>query len=506
MRKVERNDLCPCGSGKKYKKCHLRLDEGAWIPRPTDEEGEAATRSKIGLRIPPERPSEPLLRAGDSESEEEFLGKMDEEEEGCSDEEPDAAAIAEFNRRWEEFEAADWEKRLLLTEEMLVNPEFDGEEAFEYFNFLYEEAGDDVERVARVDGLAEELHTQRPELYERNRGYHLWWQLESRIQADNLTEARSLIQELAAYAFQDIDIFNHFYPTALYHNFQDELIAGMSAALEGVRSSRNIVPWGIDEFEERLFDLVVRRSAQKVPPLRATDPTLQGTLQAISEYDEEILAESLQRLSQPSPPWSGDVLDPQRTDRESLLAHLNFFFHDFEFYARQRGIPGLRACLARLHLQTYTAQQSQDSRNLAYLCPVSESLDRHLARLSDVLFIDQYAPLAVLVLMPVYLDFLIEQGMLEAGEREPLLVSLQPLSQEVRKMAQGTLTAPSAVAHLDAVWGGVPAPSSRERKHSAWPAEAGAKTPQRNGEEPQRATPSPTPNRRGKGRKRRKGR
>ncbi|HYZ89575.1 MAG TPA: SEC-C metal-binding domain-containing protein, partial [Myxococcales bacterium] len=27
--RVGRNDPCPCGSGKKYKKCHLPLEEGA---------------------------------------------------------------------------------------------------------------------------------------------------------------------------------------------------------------------------------------------------------------------------------------------------------------------------------------------------------------------------------------------------------------------------------------------------------------------------------------------
>ena len=27
-----RNDLCPCGSGKKYKKCHLRADEALLAP------------------------------------------------------------------------------------------------------------------------------------------------------------------------------------------------------------------------------------------------------------------------------------------------------------------------------------------------------------------------------------------------------------------------------------------------------------------------------------------
>lgn len=29
LRKAGRNDDCPCGSGKKYKKCHLRSDEEA---------------------------------------------------------------------------------------------------------------------------------------------------------------------------------------------------------------------------------------------------------------------------------------------------------------------------------------------------------------------------------------------------------------------------------------------------------------------------------------------
>ncbi len=29
LREAGRNDDCPCGSGKKYKKCHLRADEEA---------------------------------------------------------------------------------------------------------------------------------------------------------------------------------------------------------------------------------------------------------------------------------------------------------------------------------------------------------------------------------------------------------------------------------------------------------------------------------------------
>ncbi|MCA9968496.1 MAG: SEC-C domain-containing protein, partial [Anaerolineales bacterium] len=29
MKKPGRNDLCYCGSGKKYKQCHLKLDQDA---------------------------------------------------------------------------------------------------------------------------------------------------------------------------------------------------------------------------------------------------------------------------------------------------------------------------------------------------------------------------------------------------------------------------------------------------------------------------------------------
>ncbi len=36
-----RNDVCPCGSGKKYKKCHLRDDESALAPAPSAPDAKA---------------------------------------------------------------------------------------------------------------------------------------------------------------------------------------------------------------------------------------------------------------------------------------------------------------------------------------------------------------------------------------------------------------------------------------------------------------------------------
>jgi tetratricopeptide (TPR) repeat protein len=46
MAKTGRNDLCPCGSGKKYKKCCLTNDEAA------EREQLAAAVQPAGLRLP----------------------------------------------------------------------------------------------------------------------------------------------------------------------------------------------------------------------------------------------------------------------------------------------------------------------------------------------------------------------------------------------------------------------------------------------------------------------
>jgi SEC-C motif len=65
LRKAGRNDDCPCGSGKKYKKCHLRADEEAAsktladgnAAKAKEAEAEAAKDGEEGpAKKPGERP------------------------------------------------------------------------------------------------------------------------------------------------------------------------------------------------------------------------------------------------------------------------------------------------------------------------------------------------------------------------------------------------------------------------------------------------------------------
>jgi hypothetical protein len=47
LRTTGRNDDCPCGSGKKYKKCHLAEDEGASTATLKALEVAAAEKAKV---------------------------------------------------------------------------------------------------------------------------------------------------------------------------------------------------------------------------------------------------------------------------------------------------------------------------------------------------------------------------------------------------------------------------------------------------------------------------
>ena len=110
---IGRNDPCPCGSGKKYKKCCLAKDEEArrreGAPTPVSTavsrtEQEAPSHSKI-----PPPPPDPRVEA--------------------------------WNARYEEFEASDYEARIALFNRTLDEPDLmDGEMAFEMLEKLFDQS------------------------------------------------------------------------------------------------------------------------------------------------------------------------------------------------------------------------------------------------------------------------------------------------------------------------------------------------------------------------------
>ena len=60
MKKPGRNDECWCGSGKKYKKCHIDFDE-----RIEDEPPPRTVPGRMRINAKPDVSTETLMRDGD---------------------------------------------------------------------------------------------------------------------------------------------------------------------------------------------------------------------------------------------------------------------------------------------------------------------------------------------------------------------------------------------------------------------------------------------------------
>jgi hypothetical protein len=140
---VGRNDPCPCGSGKKYKKCCLVKDEAAARPKPA-----------IALVVTEAVEAQPSLPP--------YLLK------------PPDPRLEAWNARWEEFDQSDYEQQIALFLRTLDEPELmDGEMAFEMLNPLYSQMVERGERE-RYDQLLAALRERYPEIYEKEKEYLLY--------------------------------------------------------------------------------------------------------------------------------------------------------------------------------------------------------------------------------------------------------------------------------------------------------------------------------------------
>src|SRR5947209_19884181 len=119
--KVGRNEPCPCGSGKKYKKCCLRKSEGAPASAPTPSPA-ALLRPQHAGPAPRSRPNpHPRAAAPPAPPLPPAPPKP-----------PPDPHVAALDARWKEFEGRDYEGRVALFLQTLDDPELlDDEIAFE---------------------------------------------------------------------------------------------------------------------------------------------------------------------------------------------------------------------------------------------------------------------------------------------------------------------------------------------------------------------------------------
>ena len=67
------------------------------------------------------------------------------------------------------------------------------------------------------------------------------------------------------------------------------------------------------------------------------------------------------------------------------------------------------------------------------LCPDSQRLDKFLAQLLDFIAPRQHSAAATMELMPVWLQFLEAEGLLDASLRKEILLELPPVAERLRE-------------------------------------------------------------------------
>jgi hypothetical protein len=477
--KAGRNDSCPCGSGKKYKKCCLATDQAAsaTAPSPSSPPPAAARppRAEFVLKKPmqPAWSSAPALPTK------------------AADPPPPPDPIAErAEQLWVEFgsRSDDEEGQIGVFLEALEDAEvMTDDTAFEMLECLRSDAIKRGER-SRVDELVAAFRERLPEAYEKSAPYYLSWGLRDALAENRLETVALLTRELAARAGSDIDIFNRAVEALAYHGKLSVLVEAFRIGWPSVKSSTNIMSWGVSEFmntgaDYEIFDYLEHTSSP--------DPTDPGLLDHVKffveEPREEYLAEFVSDLTgKDGREWRTDDFALRRrrkthrndwddhnegpTARDPAASNLTRLINEFVGYARrEEAVPFPRGHLVRNHLYSYFVERHNGKLDpcpsmfdqvlnpdkklpkppppVHPLCPERVTLDGFLDGLMGI-FNGVYQPAAaVFQAIPAWLRFLESRRLIDAALRLRVADELLPLHATLSELWQDYGDDPTLDSH-----------------------------------------------------------
>jgi hypothetical protein len=457
--KVGRNDPCPCGSGKKYKKCCLAKDE-------------AAARQGYAQRTAVLREAAQVFDAG----------------EPLKSPAPDPLEEARESL-WDEFESAkDAQVPALFRRVVAENEALDAELAFEMICAIR----DNHDRATFAEAL-DALSEQRPDLYQHDAEYYLGWRIADALAAGELSRLPELGAAMAEAAGKELDSFYPVIDRLAYHG-QLALAARMMAlAWPQVKISDKLVSGAATEFARRAIDLTLLAFYERSGELRADDAGLIAALEVFAPVDRERLAAHIALLAgQDQRAWTLEdftfrpparrVWDDEGADEEAqsdpAAQNLDDLTQVFlgELY-RAHGVSLARGELARMTLAGYILERhagelepvdspfervrKPKGRKTASvvrqapanpLCPDRATLDRFLAGMLNLIGPQHHVAAATLELMPAWLRFLESRSLLTAEQRGAALADLHKLVVEAAPIWKRSVSDPSLGANIRLAW------------------------------------------------------
>ncbi len=453
---VGRNDPCPCGSGKKYKKCCLAKDRAA--------QAQARQEQKIRseLKVP---------EAISFQDEGEPLVLFDTDMMARPSPEPEIDPLMErINAFWQTFMDAPYEKQWLLVDEMLAEePELcDSEMVFEITNTLFAPAIE-AEETERFKQLLEQLEETVPDAYAEELHYILEWHILIALREGDDANIEHYFYQFSPLAGEELDTYYRITSVLAYHGKLDILYEGMRQARSFIADGGGLVPWAYDEFTEKLSDIEVLYLLDKNPDLQSEDPVL---LQHFAEYGVTIVPDVLAnvldyRSGRTVPSWTlADLEWIKGKNNESAEECFSYLLASFTYYARNKGMDSTKVEMACDGLSRYFGQRHEgelDESEMAYgsgrkraqkrkgkkkqsrhpLCPDAKTLDRYLAQLMGFMSFQKYEAFALFELIPVWFRFLIQSELLDEETRKGVLQELSYLKGQRIQITENDVTDPA---------------------------------------------------------------
>lgn len=455
-----RNDQCPCGSGKKYKKCCLEKDRNETNLKIKDEQFELAPVKSDHLS------------AGISESIPTPVPKPAK---------PVDPHVAALNARWDEFEKEDDEGCREVFLKTLDEPELmDDEMAFEMLSRLYEIASKSGERDRFVE-LIDLLRERLPEVYNKNRKYYLQWRIAMAVAGYQAERLREFTREMAETAGEDVDNYLRVVNLLAYHGELAALSEASRIAWPLIKTSINIL-WGQSDFANWGVDCAIFERLESSQQLDGLDPQLVEQAKfyfedlRLNHFEDYVahLSGSATRVwsledfdfktTRRSKREQRDGFDDDNDDQSSnddpgmeALAHL---LDEFAGYAhRQEGISYTKASLALKNIFRYLMQRHEgelEPRQSMFdavmnprkkpkpkpkprqpdhpLCPDCVTFERYLGSMLNIIALRVYDVAATFELMPAWLRFLETRGLIDSSRRESTLADIGGLQSMLLKL------------------------------------------------------------------------
>jgi hypothetical protein len=427
-RKPGRNELCWCGSGKKYKNCHLRQDEDA--ARASAPVAPTPPATSVAPFTPPTPPKPRELSPAEQ------------------------AEQAE----WDKFEKADLDGKIAFFLERLETQRLDGDDAFEAYLQIRDALNPrhDAAARTRLIELIERLRRDAPEAYQDSAVY-LEDQIVFAVTEERWNALPNLLAEFAEIADKKPDEFSGVRKMMLYHGQTQPLFAAMKSAWHKVSTSKDILEWGINEYYGTLVELALFQYLETTAHPRADDP---GLLEAIAAFggkpNQEWLATAVKHLSARAPsPWRVEDFDAA-VDAETWKHNVGALLFDWMADEHRRAnVPFTKSDLFKEEMQEILHQQisereprqaskgkhgkSKTKRVAAQmvaspLIPRYSALDRALVDKFQLLGSEPYEAGALIELLPAYLHFIARIGLIHPTEMDEALSALKPLTPHVVKL------------------------------------------------------------------------